>query len=60
MVNETVDLVEIINGLTKRLAWCERRIERLNSVLRNTCELFGLQYTGEEDEFYAGDETRKL
>ena len=46
--------------LLARVAWCEKRIERLNLTLRNTVEYFGMQYTGEEDEFYAGDENRKL
>ena len=52
--------VDVLEDVMKRLAWCERRIEKLNMVLRNTVEYFGMQYTGEEDEFYAGDEDRKL
>lgn len=48
------------DDVQERLAWCEKRIEKLNMVLRNTVEYFGMQYTGEEDEFYAGDEDRKL
>jgi hypothetical protein len=34
----------------QRLAWCEKRIEKLNMVLRNTVEYFGMEYTGEDDE----------
>jgi hypothetical protein len=51
---------EMIVALQVRVAWCEMRINKLNATLRNMVEYFGMQYTGEEDEFYAGDENRKL
>jgi hypothetical protein len=53
-------MVEMSDDAMARIAWCEKRIETLNHTLRNMVEYFGMQYTGEEDEFYAGDEKRKL